>query len=51
MYDVTSDRNLHCVWQQNTIEEGVDQLNKAWDEYGINFLVSKSSCFNGNSHF
>jgi len=23
---------------QNTIEEGVDQLNLAWDNYGINFL-------------
>lgn len=23
---------------QNTIEEGVEQLNLAWDEYGINFL-------------
>jgi hypothetical protein len=25
--------------QQNTIDEGVEQLNKAWDEYGIIFLV------------
>lgn len=24
--------------EQNTIEEGVEQLNLAWDEYGINFL-------------
>lgn len=24
--------------EQNTIVEGVDQLNLAWDEYGINFL-------------
>ncbi|CAM9870795.1 unnamed protein product [Heterosigma akashiwo] len=24
--------------EQNTIEEGVEQLNKAWDEFGINFL-------------
>ena len=24
--------------QQNTQEEGVEQLNLAWDEYGINFL-------------
>lgn len=24
--------------KQNTLEEGVEQLNKAWDEYGINFL-------------
>mmetsp|Transcript_16154 Transcript_16154/g.22752 ORF Transcript_16154/g.22752 Transcript_16154/m.22752 type:complete len:415 (-) Transcript_16154:265-1509(-) len=24
--------------EQNTLEEGVEQLNKAWDEYGINFL-------------
>ena len=24
--------------EQNTIDEGVEQLNHAWDEYGINFL-------------
>ena len=24
--------------EQNTIDEGVEQLNLAWDEYGINFL-------------
>jgi len=24
--------------EQNTLEEGVEQLNAAWDEYGINFL-------------
>ena len=24
--------------EQNTLQEGVDQLNKAWDEYGVNFL-------------
>lgn len=24
--------------KQNTLEEGVEQLNLAWDEYGINFL-------------
>lgn len=24
--------------EQNTIEQGVEQLNLAWDEYGINFL-------------
>ena len=24
--------------EQNTLEEGVEQLNLAWDEYGINFL-------------
>ena len=24
--------------EQNTIDEGVEQLNKAWDEYGVNFL-------------
>jgi len=24
--------------EQNTIEEGVEQLNLAWDDYGINFL-------------
>ena len=24
--------------QQNTLEEGVEQLNLAWDNYGINFL-------------
>lgn len=24
--------------EQNTIDEGVEQLNRAWDEYGINFL-------------
>jgi len=24
--------------EQNTIEEGVEQLNLAWDNYGINFL-------------
>lgn len=24
--------------EQNTLEEGVEQLHKAWDEYGINFL-------------
>jgi aryl-alcohol dehydrogenase-like predicted oxidoreductase len=26
------------LFQQNTLQEGVDQLNKAFDEYGINFL-------------
>jgi aryl-alcohol dehydrogenase-like predicted oxidoreductase len=24
--------------EQNTLEEGVEQLNRAWDTYGINFL-------------
>jgi aryl-alcohol dehydrogenase-like predicted oxidoreductase len=24
--------------QQNTLEEGVEQLTRAWDEYGVNFL-------------
>jgi len=24
--------------EQNTLEEGVEQLHRAWDEYGINFL-------------
>mmetsp|Transcript_1389 Transcript_1389/g.3158 ORF Transcript_1389/g.3158 Transcript_1389/m.3158 type:complete len:425 (+) Transcript_1389:20-1294(+) len=24
--------------EQNTLEEGVEQLNRAWDEYGVNFL-------------
>jgi aryl-alcohol dehydrogenase-like predicted oxidoreductase len=24
--------------QQNTLEEGIEQLNTAFDEYGINFL-------------
>lgn len=24
--------------EQNTLDEGVEQLNSAWDEYGINFL-------------
>eukprot|EP00566_Odontella_aurita_P011792 CAMPEP_0113571860 /NCGR_PEP_ID=MMETSP0015_2-20120614/25785_1 /TAXON_ID=2838 /ORGANISM="Odontella" /LENGTH=395 /DNA_ID=CAMNT_0000474851 /DNA_START=45 /DNA_END=1229 /DNA_ORIENTATION=- /assembly_acc=CAM_ASM_000160 len=24
--------------EQNTVEEGVEQLNLAWDEYGVNFL-------------
>ena len=24
--------------RQNTIEEGVEQLTRAWDHYGINFL-------------
>ncbi|KAL7483343.1 hypothetical protein ACHAW6_009003 [Cyclotella cf. meneghiniana] len=24
--------------EQNTIDEGVEQLNRAWDHYGINFL-------------
>ena len=24
--------------RQNTLEEGVEQLNVAWDQYGINFL-------------
>jgi hypothetical protein len=25
-------------FQQNTLQEGVDQLDRAFDEYGINFL-------------
>jgi aryl-alcohol dehydrogenase-like predicted oxidoreductase len=29
---------LFCVVQQNTLQEGVDQLNRAFDHYGINFL-------------
>ena len=24
--------------QQNTVDEGVEQLNLAFDEYGVNFL-------------
>lgn len=54
-HDIWRGKNLYCHTQmlyehnsihliiqhlqQNTIDEGVEQLNKAWDEYGINFLV------------
>ena len=29
---------IHSFVQQNTVEEGVEQLNLAYDEYGINFI-------------
>lgn len=29
---------LVCRREQNTLEEGAQQLNKAFDEYGVNFL-------------
>lgn len=37
---IISDLVTYCslIFQQNTIEEGVEQLNLAFDEYGINFL-------------
>jgi aryl-alcohol dehydrogenase-like predicted oxidoreductase len=30
--------SLYFAFQQNTLQEGVDQLDRAFDEYGINFL-------------
>ena len=29
--------------QQNTMEEGVEQLNVAFDEFGVNFIDTVSS--------
>ncbi len=37
--------------QQNTIEEGVEQLNIAFDEYGINFLDTAEVCRNALEMF